>query len=171
MDETPQTFELQEPASLENLIPSVGYTPWVIGGVLLLLLLLVVFAIFKSRKPAAGADAEALRRAAYLEAGTALAKIQAASPREAAVQTSLIIRRYLSIAVGDPALFETHEEFISRRDSLSKLSPDAREACGRGFDHLAALKYAPEVPAGEPAAVVAEGHSLLNTLHHGFHAA
>jgi len=170
MDEPPQSFELQEPAALENLIPSAGYTPWVIGGVLLLLVMLVVFAIFKSRKRVPSADPETLRRAAYLEAGTALAKIQAASPREAAVQASLIIRRYLSVAVGDPALFETHEEFISRRDSLSKLSPEAREACGHGFDRLAALKYAPEPPAGEPAAVVAEGRALLNTLHHGFHA-
>jgi hypothetical protein len=170
MDETPQTFELQEPASLESLIPSVSYTPWIIGGASLLVLLLVMFAVLKSRKPSKELDPDALRRAAFLEAGTALTKVEAANPREAAVQSSLILRRYLSIAAGDPSLYETHEEFISRRDSLATLSTAAREACGQGFDRLAALKYAPQAPAGDPSTVVDAGRTLLNTLHHGFQA-
>jgi autotransporter-associated beta strand protein len=32
------------------------------------------------------------------------------------------------IVTGDPALFETHEEFIARRDSLKSLAEEAREA-------------------------------------------
>ena len=86
------------------------------------------------------------------------------------MQTSLILRRYLSLAAEDPALFETHEEFIARNDALLSLSDAARAACATGFARLAACKYAPEVPAMAPATVVAEAHELLETLHRGFHA-
>lgn len=170
MDESLQSLELREPTSPENLIPATSYTPWIISGAILLIVLLAAYIILRRKITTAAPDLAALRRAAYLDAGTELEKISTAVPREAAVQCSLIIRRYLARAAGDPALFETHEEFITRRDSLSALSPAAREACSSGFTRLAALKYAPEPPHAEPAAIVAESRALLETLHHGFQA-
>jgi len=53
------------------------------------------------------------------------------------VLASLILREYLSSAAGDPALFETHEEFISRHDALQSLTPDA------GLPHKPAFPASP----------------------------
>ena len=84
------------------------------------------------------------------------------------MQTSLILRKYLSLAADDPALFETQEEFIARNDALVSLTETARAACAAGFARLAAFKYAPEVPDVPPAAVVDNARELLETLHRGF---
>ncbi len=142
MDEETQTLEIREPVAPESLVPSVGATPWVVGGILLLALA-AAFVIWRTRKKRLAADPAAIRRAAYLEAGNALDKVEAATAREAAVRCSLIIRRYLATAAEDPALFETHEEFIARHDALADYTPVARQACAEGFARLAALKYAP----------------------------
>lgn len=82
--------------------------------------------------------------------------------------SSLILRKYLSAAANDPALFETHEEFISRHDSLQALKPEARAAAEAGFTRLASLKYAPEIQEDAPAQVIADSRALLETLHQGF---
>jgi len=84
----------------------------------------------------------------------------------------LILRKYLAQASNDPSLFETHEEFITRQDSLTALTEEAREACAMGFSKLAALKYAPQEATDEsaPEAVIEETRLLLHTLHHGFRA-
>jgi hypothetical protein len=97
-----------------------------------------------------------------------LASINAPQSREAAVQCSLILRHYLSVAANDPALFETHEEFISRHDSLKALTELARAACEAGFARLASLKYSAGFPDINPPEVVTESQALLETLHHGF---
>jgi hypothetical protein len=105
---------------------------------------------------------------AFREADAGLAALAAPTARGAAVQVSLILRTYLSLAAHDPALFETHEEFIARSDSLKVLTAAAQTACREGFARLAALKYAPELPAADPAAVAVEARHLLTTLHRGF---
>lgn len=170
MDDEPPKLHLHELASPEALIPGASVWPWVAGAVALVMLLAVLFMIHRARKRGSAADPAAIRRAAWLEAGTALEKITAQTARAAAIQCSLILRRYLSIAAEDPALFETHEEFIGRHDSLKPLSVEARQICSQGFDWFATLKYAPEPPAAEPATVVTEARGLLDALHHGFQA-
>jgi hypothetical protein len=111
-----------------------------------------------------------MRKAAYAQAAAALEEIEAVPARDAAVRSSLILRKYLSAAAGDPALFETHQETISRHDALKGFSEEARATTGRGFARLAALKYAAEIPDAEASEVVAESRALLETLHHGFRA-
>jgi hypothetical protein len=97
-----------------------------------------------------------------------MAAIATDDVRNAAVLASLILRKYLSIAAGDPALYETHEEFVARHDALSALAAEARAATAEGFGRLAALKYAPEIPAAAEEEVIAQARTLLETLHHGF---
>jgi hypothetical protein len=166
MAETNTSFELKEPAPPDALVPSLGLWPWWVGGGLLLLVVIILLIVF--RKRAAVIDPAAARNAAFKEALDSLAGARANEAREAAVQCSLILRRYLSTAAGDPALFETHEEFVARHDSLRALSAPAREAAAAGFSRLAALKYSRDVPDEDPAKVSGDSRILLETLHGGF---
>jgi len=162
------TFELREPAAPEALLP-VDYAPacW-LGAAVLILALLLAWLVWRRRRGVSN-NPESRRDLARKDASSALERIAAADARAAAVQTSLILRRYLSLAADDPALFETHEEFIARNDALQSLTEAARAACAAGFSRLASLKYAPSVPDLEAGAVVAEARDLLETLHRGFH--
>lgn len=165
MSGTNRGFELMEPASPEALVPEYGLWPWFLAAAAVLVAVAVLTLLARRRKPV---DPHALRDAALAEASAALAAITADHARDAAVRSSLILRKYLAAAAGDPALFETHEEFVSRHDALSALKPEVRAATETGFARLAALKYAPGIPDDAPAEVVAESRALLETLHHGF---
>ena len=167
MNEKTTGFELMEPASPEALVPQSGLWPWLVVAAIAALLA-VGLILFLRRRTSSAADAATLRLAAYIEAVAGLACATTADARNAAVQSSLILRKYLSNAAGDPALFETHEEFVSRHDALKALTAEARSATEAGFTRLAALKYAPEIPEAVPAEVIAESRALLETLHHGF---
>ncbi len=167
MNEKTANFELLEPAHPEALVPDPLLEPWMIAAAAVLLLAITACWIFRKRRSAAG-DPLAARRAAYQDAVAAVENINALQARDAAVQASLILRKYLSLAANDPALFETHEEFISRHDALKALTDDARNAAEAGFTRLASLKYAAEIPDVGPLDVVTESRALLETLHHGF---
>lgn len=158
---------LRESAAPLDLIPDHGLWLWWLAAGIIVLLGIALIIYIKTRKPAA-VDIAAARESAYKDASGGLQQCVPADAREAAVQSSLILRKYLSIAAGDPALFETHEEFISRQDALQALTEDARNAAGHGFSNLAALKYAPEIPGKAAAEVITESRSLLETLHQGF---
>lgn len=58
------------------------------------------------------------------------------------VRISLILRDFLAGETQDPALFETHEEFTRRLDSLSGVPERCRVSTHRLLDELASLKYA-----------------------------
>lgn len=169
MLEKSRSFELQEPRSPESLVPDPWLEPWMIAAAVVLLLVLLGLRLFYKKKPQP-VDPLAIRRAAHAEAVTALEQIGAVSAREAAVRCSLILRKFLSIAAGDPALFETHEETLARHDALQGFSPPARAAAASGFSKLAALKYAPEIPDVAATEVIAGSRELLETLHLGFQA-
>lgn len=168
MNENATGLELQDAASPEALLPDHGLWPWWSGAVLLAVAIAVIlFLVFRKRKTAA-ADPRKLREDAFREALGALSAIKADDPRDSAVQCSLVLRKYLSVAAADPALFETHEEFIARRDALHALTESARAAAESGFGRLAALKYGPEIPGTPAVDVISESRGLLETLHHGF---
>jgi hypothetical protein len=166
MNETETGFRLMEPASPESLVPDYGLWPWFVAGGILLAVVFAFWMILKKR--ATAIDPQAARKAAFAEALEALNTSNPDSARNAAIQSSLILRKYLAQAASDPALYETHEEFVSRRDSLQALAAEARSAAETGFTKLASLKYAPEIPDADPAGVVSESKALLETLHHGF---
>lgn len=161
------TFELKEPAPPDALLPR-DYTQigWLAAAALGLLV--GVAGLVRWRRHHTANPAQSRRLLAYKEASAALGRVAAAEARAAAVQTSLILRRYLSLAADDPALFETHEEFITRNDSLLSLTETARAACAAGFARLAAVKYAAAIPELAAASVIADAGELLETLHHGF---
>lgn len=62
--------------------------------------------------------------------------------RECSLQLSLIVRHYLQGQVQDPALFETHEEFSQRLDSLATVPKECQYDTRYLLEQLADLKYA-----------------------------
>jgi LPXTG-motif cell wall-anchored protein len=166
MDGKAHSFELMEPASPEALVPDYGLWPWYLAAGFAALVILAL--VFLSKKRKTTINPQSIRNAAFEEASAALSAMTTETPRDAAVRASLVLRRYLSAAARDPALFETHEEFVGRRESLKELNADARAAADAGFTRLAALKYAPEIPAAAPQEVIGDSRALLETLHRGF---
>jgi hypothetical protein len=167
MNEEPTTLELRDAAIPDALMPGYGLEWWWLVAVIFALVALLVVVMLRIRGKAKPPSAAMLRESAYLEAVAALSANAPADARAAAVIASLAVRKYLSVAASDPALFETHEEFIARHDALNAFKPEARAAAETGFTRLAALKYAPREPDASPANVIAESRSLLQTLHHG----
>lgn len=158
------TFELRPPASPDALLSQQAAPLWLlIGGSVLLIALItgIVFLLLR-RKPSV--DPLAIRREALRIADRTLSDAKPSGIREAATIASLVLRRYLATVAGDPALFETHEEFIARRDSLARLQEAARVHVAEGFVRLAALKYDRQPPTGDPAVVIDDARALLTTL-------
>ncbi len=169
MKEKSSSFQLLEPTRPEALVPQPWLEPWM--WVIAALVISAIFAVwwyYRSEKKFAITNPLLARNKFHQDAVAALEKMNPLHARDAAVQASLILRKYLALAAKDPALFETNEEFISRHDALQALTETAREASGIGFTRLASLKYAAEVPDLNPAEVVNESRTLLETLHHGF---
>jgi len=164
----PHDLELLEAPSPESLLPDSGFSQWwIVAGAALLVLIVVLVILWKRRSPAP--STATLRHAAHVDALADFTHTTATDARDAAIQCSLILRKYLSIAAGDPALFETHEEFISRHDALHSLTVESRLAAATGFTRLATLKYAPDIPTDASAEkIIQESRALLETLHHGF---
>ncbi|MFT4177368.1 MAG: hypothetical protein QM627_12025 [Luteolibacter sp.] len=172
MKESPVNFELAEPVAPENLLPRFSLELWMLPAALAVLLAFIAlfFIVRRLRRKQAAAPQNA-RQAAFHEATTGLTEITTDSPRQAAVLCSLILRKYLSIAASDPALFETHEEFVTRQESLASLDENVHAEAEQGFARLAALKYAPaETTDATPAGLVADSLRLLETLHHSLSA-
>jgi hypothetical protein len=167
MKETSNRFELLEPTSPEALVPDSWVEPWMVALTVCVFLVILTLLIFRKKK-APKFDPQAARLAARAEAATALAGVQCQSPRDTAVQSSLILRKYLAAAASDPALFETHEEYLARHEALKNFSEESRKAAGLGFTRLAALKYAAEIPVADAREVIKDSQSLLETLHLGF---
>jgi hypothetical protein len=168
MNDESSTLELRDAAIPDALMPGYGLEWWwLVAGIFALIVLLAVV-MLRIRGKAQAPSAAALRETAFREAMAALSASAPADARAAAVLASLAVRKYLSVAAEDPALFETHEEFLARHNALNAFKPEARAAAESGFTRLAALKYAPQPPDASSANVIAESRTLLQTLHHGF---
>lgn len=159
------------PLTLRELVDPAPFLPregipawtWVAAAVAFLALVLLVRSL-RSRHPKA-ADTRRLREAARHAAVSELDSVdrsQAPAPLGTAV--SLALRRYLAAASGDPALFETHEEFLARGEVPAGLPPEVRHDLARIFATLARMKYASDAPA--PAADIVEpARRLIDRIH------
>lgn len=99
---------------------------------------LIIWWVRRSRKKAPAAPSP-------LESAlTSLTALEQTLPplRECSLQISLIVRQYLQGQVQDPALYETHEEFSQRLDSLSSVPKECQYDTRYLLEKLADLKYA-----------------------------
>ena len=165
MEKKGKSLELAESRDAIDLVPT--WDPqlwWVLAAVAVIaaLVLLVVFLL--RRKPVVDASKE--KREAYLEAKAALSGDEVTEPGESAIRVSMILRRYLARSMNEPALFETHEEFIARHDGLKDLPDALKSEVGDFFSKLAADKYAPDDHVSMEANTThAEGAALLERIH------
>ncbi len=165
MEEEQNSFELVETRDALDLVPT--WEPqawWFFAAAALGVLVLLLVHLFKSRKR--GEDPDREKREAYKEAKADFKGYEGTNFREAAAWVSLVLRRYLVRSMQEPALFETHEEFVGRHDGLKDLPEDVRADVAVFFTKLAALKYAPEegspISAGE---ITSGGKDLLERIH------
>jgi len=165
MEEETRSFELHPPQPPDAL-PRPFAIPWLVAAGLALLVACLVIALRRKART----TPESARRAAFRRAERDLVDSRPPDVREAATFASLVLRRYLATAAGDPALFETHEETVARHDALAGFDEAARTSAAACFARLSRLKYAPEPPAGDPAEVLADARTLLATLDRSFRA-
>ena len=158
-----KNFQLMESSTVEALIPK-AETPWlfiIIGAVLVASL---IFWLIRHRMKRAK-DPANIRQAAFKDAITALDAIPQNDSHAAALESSMILRKYLSITAEDPALFETHEEFVLRHDSLQKFPQSMRDEVAAIFSRLATIKYAPDSTKTNAETIIGDSRQLLHTLH------
>lgn len=86
--------------------------------------------------------------------------------RECSLRVSLALRTFLAGQMQDPALFETHEEFSRRMDSLAAVPAACREKTARLLDELAQMKYTPQQQTDplRSRAMVEEAQQLVNDI-------
>ena len=164
-ESTDDALVLRDLVPAEPLLPDPVLPLWVwlavAGGILLLLALAW---LLLRRRPTGMVNPVKVREEAYRRAAAELASPTGGSMQEAATKISLVLRRYLAVVAGDPALFETHEEFVARHESLASYPVDLRQTAAEGFSHLARLKYGREAE-GDPAALFSSARQLLDRLH------
>lgn len=160
------TFVLRDPVPAEPLLPDPGLPLWAWGliGLLAVALIAGLIALIRRRKPVGMVNPEAVREEAFRRAMVELEGGAGETIQEAATKVSIALRRYLAVVSGDPALFETHEEFVARHHSLASYPEDLRASTAEGFSHLARLKYGPEA-SGDPVALYSAARQLLERLH------
>lgn len=154
---------LRELVPVEPLLPDTGLPAWAWFSISLAILAIAGLVMFLRRARTSLPDPLRAREEAYLRAQKALESAPGGM-QEAATRVSVALRHYLADVCGDPALFETHEEFVARHEALASYPEDLRRVTAEGFSHLARLKYGPE-GKGDPVALFNAARQLLDRLH------
>ena len=165
MEKNGNSFEIAESRDAINLVPT--WDPqlwWDFAAVAVFAAIVLLVVLLLRRKPVVDTSKE--KREAYLEAKVALSGDAVTEPRESAIRVSMILRRYLARSMNEPALFETHEEFIARHDGLKDLPDDVKSEVGNFFSILAATKYAPDdIVSVDANSSQTEGAAILERIH------
>ena len=143
MEKDQNKFELVENRDAIDLVPT--WEPqwwWFAAGVAVVAAIVLIVLLVRRRKLVS--DPTKIEREAFERARRDLENLEKEEEVAAPVQVSVILRRYLAESLGEPALFQTHEEFIGRHDALSDFRDDVRTSIQEFFSGLAAMKYARE---------------------------
>ena len=131
--------ELEEDLPPEMLAEPENNTGYIAAAIALLLILATLaYLRFRKKTPTV------IEIAPEETAINSLQALSKACPdvRECSLQLSMILRRYLTGATQDPALFETHEEFSNRLNALSSIPASCQYPTRVLLEKLAELKYA-----------------------------
>jgi hypothetical protein len=142
MAESKTKFDLAESHDAMDLVPNWQVEWWHIAIPAAVLVILILLGYLFLRKSKIQDPTEA-KRLAYQDALTELQKLNASIGKENVIIVSLVLRQYLAKAMNEPALYETHEEFIGRHDAIKNLSEDLKLEITDYFSKLAAIKYGP----------------------------
>lgn len=166
MSDRDTKFELVENQEAMKLVPTMELELWwfLVGAGVLILLGVAGYLLL--RKQPTAHDPKRVRREAYFEALAGLRKLEGMPGKEQVVAASLALRKYLALSMDEPALFETHEEFIGRHDALKHLSEELKIAIQGFFTELAAVKYGPVEDSMEPeTGIQTRAIELLERIH------
>ena len=140
--------------------PEIPWWIWILVALAAIGVAALLIGILRRPKHRPLVDLSAARR-------KALAALEAIDPSnraaEVATEISLLLRRFLADTLGDPALFETHEEFLSRQATLDGLPDDQRQQTRNHFATLARLKYGPDTET-DTSSLLTEARNLLQNL-------
>lgn len=143
MADSKTKLELVESHDAMDLVPSFELEWWWIALPLFLLVMLVVLGVVIFKKTR-GYDPSNLKREAFQQAMAKLAQLDVALGKENVITVSLVLREYLAKIMNEPALYETHEEFIGRHDAIKGLNEELKVELSEYFSKLATLKYGPD---------------------------
>lgn len=151
--------------------PGLPWWAWALIGAGTTLLILAVVGLVRRKKrqspPPLPVDADL----AYREAVGVIEESAGLPQREAAMRASGAIRLYLAKVCEDPSLYETHEEFLARHQSLERFPETTREQVSMLLTQLAALKYDRPVSPEAHADFAERPLAVLRQLHQQRHAA
>lgn len=163
MDETKPSLELRDIPDVTPLLPREWWPWWAWVGLAVGIIVLwrLIAHLCKSSSSAAS-----LRAQAFQEAQQALEQAKSLTTAVAmSTALSLALRRYLTVAFGDPTLFETHEEFLARHDALAVLPENIRHELAEHFSTLCRYKYAPCEESVDLSLLVPQASTLLHRIH------
>jgi len=163
-EEAEDALVLRELVPAEPLLPPPGLPLWAWLAIGAAVVALFGLAAFLRRAKRQKTDPARIREEAYRAALAELEPPATSGMQEAATRVSVALRRYLAAVAGDPALFETHEEFVARHQALAGYPDELRRSTAEGFSHLARLKYGREA-SGDPASLISAARQLLDRLH------
>ncbi len=129
----------------DPLLPGIP-VPWWAWGLVVILVIAVVATLLFIYSRSRSIDTQ---DSYFKDSRDALEKLRPSLPdlslAQVATESSLVLRYYLVNTLREPALYETHEEFLLRSDALSKLPGGARQHLAPLLCELAAAKYGPSV--------------------------
>ena len=164
MDASQVDIRFVEPSATDALMPtSLTWEMLIIAGLLLLVALIITWIVWHRRQKTVVGSHNRIKRA-HNEALGALAACPTESRTPVATECSLIMRRYLAVVTSDPALFETHEEWIARHDAVESFSQPLTADIHQLFEQLAEWKYTPTNHGDEPAIMVDRSRKLLEAI-------
>lgn len=143
MADSKSNLELAESRDAMDLVPNWELEGWWIATAAVVLLLLMIAGWYLLRKKKVF-DPSKAEHEAFQEALAGIEKLDASQGKENVIMVSLVIRTYLAQSLNEPALYETHEEFIGRHDAIKGLNEDLKGLIHSYFSELAAMKYGPD---------------------------
>jgi hypothetical protein len=136
---------------------------WAVAALVLLALIILITVLIRNRsKPSTSAFIEETYGNSRKLLEALLEQINDHPLSHLATQASFAVRGYLAACLSEPALYETHEEFLLREDALERLPAGSRDRLNPFLEELATLKYSPSTP--DPAAAETLIKKSLNIL-------
>ncbi len=142
MADSKTTLELVESQEAMDLVPTWELEWWWIAlpSVFLILLILLGYLLLRKSKVY---DPKRAKREAFQQALSELTEMNVSLGKENVIMVSLVMRKYLAKSMNEPALYETHEEFIGRHDAIKDLDAELKSDISNYFSELALIKYGP----------------------------
>jgi hypothetical protein len=163
MEESPQSLELRDIPDVAPLLPRAWWPWWAWLGIAMSIVLLWWLQRYLRRQSGSQAS---LRLKAYEEAMLSLEGAKSlADPVSRSTALSLALRRYLAVVFADPALYETHEELLSRHEAFGALPDTLRHSLGEHFSTLCRYKYAPCEEVVNLSLLIPQATTLLQQIH------